>query len=76
MMIGFPVNKNLGKSMAETSRTKTSGDPMDDLGNGMATAMMMNIQVRHLPALYIELIMLGLPTLVLANGLIDRMKKS
>ncbi len=26
-------------------------------------------------ALYIELVMLGLPTLVLANGLIDEMKK-
>lgn len=37
--------------------------------------MMMNFQVRHLPALYIELIMLGLPTLVLANGLIDKLKK-
>jgi hypothetical protein len=29
----------------------------------------------HLPALYIELILLGLPSLILANGWIDRMKK-
>ena len=76
MMIGFPVKKNLGKSMAESSKTQRSGDPMDDFGSGMATAMMMNIEVRHLPSLYIELIMLGLPTLVLANELIDKMKKS
>jgi hypothetical protein len=76
MMIGFPVKKNLGKSMAEASKKENTGDPMGDLGTGMATAMMMNIQVRHLPALYIELIMLGLPTLVLANGLIDKIKKA
>ena len=76
MMIGFPVKKNLGKSMAESSKTERSGDPMDDLGSGMATAMMMNIQICHLPALYIELLMLGLPTLVLANGLLDKIKKT
>jgi len=29
----------------------------------------------HLPALYIELILLGIPALVLANGMIDRMKR-
>lgn len=37
--------------------------------------MMMQIQIRNLPALYIELALLGLPTLILANGLIDRMKR-
>ena len=76
MMIGFPVKNNFGKGMAEASKTATSGDPMGDLGGGMAAAMMMQIQVRHLPALYLTLIMLSLPTLVLANSLIDRMKKS
>ena len=76
MMIGFPVGKSLGKSMAESSKKENPSDPMNGFGAGMASAMMMNIQIRHLPALYIELVMLGLPTLVLANGLIDRMKKS
>jgi hypothetical protein len=75
MMIGFPAKRKIGESMAETSKKESHGDPMEDVGAGMATAMMLNIQVRHLPALYIELIMLGLPTLVLANGLIDKMKK-
>lgn len=48
---------------------------MAGIEESMAAAMMMNFQIRQLPALYIELIMLGLPTLILANGLIDKMKK-
>lgn len=76
MMMGFPVKESLGKSMAEASKANASDASMKEFSSGMAVAMMMNIQVRHLPALYIELIMLGLPTLVLANGLIDKMKKS
>lgn len=75
MMIGFPVKKELGRSMAEASKNESPGDPMGGLGEGMAEAMMMQIQVRHLPALYFSLVMLGLPTLVLANGLLDRMRK-
>jgi len=76
MMSGFPVKKNLGKSLAEESKAQTSGNPRDDFGSGMAEAMMLQIQVRHRPALYLELIILGLPALVVANGLIDRLKKS
>lgn len=76
MMIGFPVKKNLGERMAAQDRTeRRANEPISELGDGMAQAMMMQIQIRHLPALYIELIMLGLPTLILANGLIDRMKR-
>jgi hypothetical protein len=76
MMIGFPAKKKLGESLANTSKEKShSGDPMAGIEESMAAAMMMNFQIRQLPALYIELIMLGLPTLILANGLIDKMKK-
>jgi hypothetical protein len=76
MMIGFPAKKKLEESMAQgTKQQAPSNDPMAKVGEGMAAAMMMNFQVRQLPALYIELIMLGLPTLVLANGLIDKLKK-
>lgn len=75
MMIGFPAKKAVGKGMAEMSKTQTSGDPMDEMSKGMAQAMMLQIDVRHLPALYFALAMLGLPTLVLANGMLDRLKK-
>jgi hypothetical protein len=77
MMIGFPAKKKLGESMAGTSKAQShANDPMAGMGEGMAAAMMMNVQVRHLPALYIELMILGLPTLILANGLIDKLKKT
>jgi hypothetical protein len=75
MMIGFPAKKGIGKGMAEASKTDVSGDPMDEMSKGMAEAMMLQIDVRHLPALYLTLVMLGLPTLVLANGMLDRLKK-
>ena len=35
----------------------------------------MKFQIRHLPSLYITLVMLGFPTLILANGLLDKLKK-
>ena len=75
MVIGFPAKTSLGKAMGESARTEASASPMDDFGSGMATAMMMNFQVRHLPSLYITLVMLGFPTLILANGLLDKLKK-
>ena len=42
----------------------------------MATAMMMNIRVKTAPAFYLELLALGIPTLLLANSLIDKYKKN
>ena len=75
MMIGFPAKKAIGKSLAEASEKESARDPMEGLSGGMAATMMTQIQVRHLPALYFTLVMLGLPTLVLANGLLDRMKR-
>jgi hypothetical protein len=77
MMIGFPVKKNLGEQLALQGKTEQQADePFKEFGDSMAQAVMMQIQIRHLPALYIELILLGLPTLILANGWIDRLKKS
>lgn len=40
-----------------------------------ATSMMMNIRVKTTPAFYLELLALGIPTLLLANSLIDKYKK-
>ena len=76
MMAGFPVKKKLGEDMARQGKIERRGEePFENFGEGMAQAMMMQIQIRHLPALYIELILLGIPGLILANGLIDRMKR-
>ena len=76
MMIGFPVKKNLGEELKAQSKTeRRMEEPFKEFGDSMAQAMLMQIQIRNLPALYIELVLLGLPTLILANGLIDRMKR-
>ncbi len=76
MTFGFPVKRKLGEEFSKEQKTEQrADDPFSGLGEGMAQAMMMQIQVRHLPSLYLILVALGLPTLILANGLIDRMKK-
>lgn len=76
MMMGFPAKKGIGAGMAEATKTQSSGDSMDEMGTGMAEAMMMQIDVKHLPALYFGFLMLGLPQLVPANDLLDKMKTS
>ncbi|HSP41740.1 MAG TPA: hypothetical protein VLO11_02615 [Luteolibacter sp.] len=77
MSVGFPVKKKLAEELSAQSQSEQrADDPFAGLGEGMAQAMMMQIQVRHLPSLYFMLVALGLPTLILANGLIDRMKRS
>jgi hypothetical protein len=76
MMIGFPVKKNLNEQVAGQSKTEQRAEgPLGGFGEGMAQAIMMQIQIRHLPALYIELILLGLPSLILANRWLDGLGK-
>ena len=70
------MKKKLGEDLTKQGKIEQrAGEPFDGFGEEMAQAMMMQIQIRHMPALYIELILLGLPSLILANGWIDRMKK-
>ena len=77
MSLGFPVKKKLGEELSAQGQAEhRAGDPLAEVGESMAQAMMMQIQVRHLPSLYFMLVALGLPTLILANGLIDRMRKA
>lgn len=72
LMIGFPAKKKVLESMAESaSKTQTSGEPFEELGKSMASAMMMNIRVKPTTGFYLELIALGIPSLIFANGLID-----
>ena len=75
ILIGFPVKRKLGESVSKGSVEQSHGeDPFADAD--LASEMIKNFQVHYLPALYFELLMLGIPTLILANGLIDRMRKS
>ncbi len=78
MSIGFPAKKSIARSMSsdmESSFGNRRADRIDDAAEKMNAAMMGSFEIRPLPALYLELLMLGLPTLVLANDLIDRVKR-
>ena len=76
LMMGFPVEKKLSESMAESSdKTQNSEDGFSAFGASMASAMIMNIRVQKTQVFYFELIALGIPTLLLLNGLIDKHKK-
>ena len=77
LMVGFPAKKKVIEAMTEGTSEAQAGD--DDfgaaMGESMAAAMMMNIRVKISPAFYLELLALGIPTLLLANGLIDKYKE-
>lgn len=73
LMIGFPVRDKLSDGMTEPTTRQSAEDPFAAAGAGMAAAM---FQVRHSPALYLELLALGIPTLIAANGLLDKFKKA
>lgn len=79
MMIGFPVKKRLAEQMAQTmtfpGRLMGPDHQMDETERKMTEDMMETLEIRHLPALYFELILLGVPTLLLASGWIEKMKK-
>jgi len=73
LMIGFPVREKLSEDMAKPAKSQPSEDPFAGAGASMAAAM---IQVRHLPSIYLELLALGIPTLIAANGMLDKFKKT
>lgn len=80
LMVGFPAKKNLMKNMSEgTSEEQGGGNEfgtaMDESMAATTAAMMMNIRVKATPAFYLELLALGIPTLLLVNGFIDKHKK-
>lgn len=79
LMVGFPAKNKILEGMSEgVAKSKTSqstADPFSGMGESMAAAMMMNIRVRTTPAFYLELLALAIPTLMLANSLIDKLKK-
>jgi hypothetical protein len=78
LMVGFPVKNELAEatSGAGSQTTANEDDPMVSLGTSMGAVMMMNFKVKTTPAFYLELFALGIPTLLLLNGFIDKHKKN
>jgi hypothetical protein len=76
LMIGFPAKKGIIEAMSEgSSQANAKHDDFSELESSMAQAMMMQIRVKTTPVFYLELLALGIPTLLLANGLIDKYKR-
>ena len=73
LSIGFPAKNSILEAMSKGSSNAQASE--DEFANSMASAMMMNINIKTTPAFYLELFALGIPTLLLANGLIDKHKK-
>lgn len=77
LMIGFPAKKKVTEKMSHRPpESKAVNDPFSGLGESMAAAMMMNIRVKTTSAFYLELLVLGIPTLLLLNGYIDIRRKT
>lgn len=66
--MGFPGAKKLQQSLAHFTQNQGS-----DLA--LASVAAQNLELVPLPGLYIEMAALGIPTLILLNGLLDRLRK-
>ncbi len=77
-MAGFPVQTKVERGMTPTRRVEpvNPANPFQGMGAGMAAAMMMNVKIKYLPPFYLELLALGIPTLVWINRLLDRLRKA
>ncbi|WP_009962594.1 hypothetical protein [Verrucomicrobium spinosum] len=75
--IGFPAAEKLKEAMNEPGPATTkTGSAFDAMGESMAKAVMINFQAKHTPWLYLEMLALGIPALIYANGLVDRLKRN
>lgn len=77
MVIGFPAKKHMAESMSGGgSEAQPRGEGFGHtMGSSMASAIMSSIQVKTTSIFYLELIVLGIPSLLLANTFIDKYKK-
>lgn len=73
--LGFPVKRAMEKDL-ETGKQPSHGEatPLDEMGKGFAREILARIQIHPTPWFYLELLALGIPSVVLLNSLLDRLK--
>ena len=71
--LDFPAKRELTKELAGKSRG-ASRSGTEGLEQALSEEIGARIQVRPLPGFYAELAALGIPTLILLNGLLDRLR--
>jgi ABC-type phosphate transport system permease subunit len=73
LMIGFPAKNKISESTtAKNFTSQSSEDQFEELGKAMA----MTITAKTTWAFYLELLMLGIPTAILINEYLDKIKKN
>ena len=73
--LDFPAKRELTKELAGKSRgLSKSKSGAEGLEQALSEEIGSRIQVRPLPGFYAELAALGIPTLILLNGLLDRLR--
>lgn len=73
--LDFPVKRELTKELAgkNSGLSKSKSGP-EGFEQALSQEVAARIQVRVLPGFYAELAALGIPTLILINGLLDRLR--
>ena len=72
--LGFPARETLVRRISGGPAGEAPGSPLEVLGEEISREAATRIQVHPLPWFYLELAALGIPALLLLNGLLDRMK--
>ena len=68
LLIGFPVKRNLEEHLSKNSSDSQTDDGGFGSEMGEVLGAMVNIQVNKTPAFYLELLALGIPTLLLLRN--------
>lgn len=76
LLVGFPIERYFSSEREKYSEeTQAMADGGAKFTRSVAAGMM-NVRVERTTALYLELVVLGIPTLILLNGLIDKRRKA
>jgi hypothetical protein len=71
--LDFPAKRELAKELAGKGGGRSKSGP-ESFERALSQEAASRIQVRLLPGFYAELAALGIPTLILLNGLLDRLR--
>lgn len=72
--LGFPAKREMEKTLAEQGKSLPQKGSSDDMSRKLAEQLVAGIEVKPTQWFYLELAALALPTLILGNALLDRLK--
>lgn len=72
--LGFPAKREMEKSLELQGKSVPQKGSPDEMGKKLAEQLVAAIEVKPTQWFYLELAALALPTLILGNALLDRLK--